>query len=312
MLTTPLDLDPQRIAAATDAIDPVFLDTPQYVDPMLAKALGRPVLVKIETANPLRSFKGRGADLLLHRMAAEGRDADHLVCASTGNFGQAIAYAASRRGKRATVFVPADINPTKRERMSRLGATVIPIDGDGDDAGDEARAFAERRPGLHFVEDGHEPSVAEGAGTIGVELLREPIDTIVVPVGDGALITGIGTWARVHTPSPRIIGVCATGASSMADSWRAGRPIPTPSADTIAEGIAVRDPIAASVARMLAVVDDMVLVDDADMIEASGLIERCLGIVPEPAGAAGLAALTVHDLPGERIATVLTGANPRA
>jgi threonine dehydratase len=310
MLTT-LDLDPNRIAAAVDVIDRVFLDTPQYTDPMLTEVLGRPVTMKVETTNPLRSFKGRGVDLLLHRMAAEGRDADHLVCASTGNFGQAVAYAARRRGKRATVFVPSEVSPTKHERMVRLGAEIVPVDGDGDDAGERARAFADGRTGPHFVEDGHEPAVSEGAGTIGLELLREPLDTIVVPVGDGALITGIGCWAKAHAPSTRIVGVCATGAPSMAESWRAGAPVPTERADTIAEGIAVRDPVPASVTRMLAVVDDMVLVDDADLVEAMELIARCLGIVPEPAGAAGLAAIAVHDLPGERIATILTGANPR-
>src|SRR5690606_13518691 len=135
------------------------------------------------------------------------------------------------------------------------------------------------------------------------ELLREPLDTIVVPVGDGALITGIGCWAKAHAPSTRIVGVCATGAPAMAESWRRGVPVPTERADTIAEGIAIRDPVPASVARMLAVVDDMVLVDDSELLEAAALITRCLGIVPEPAGAAGLAAIIRHDLSGERIAT---------
>jgi threonine dehydratase len=311
MLTT-LDLDPHRIAAATDVIDRVFLNSPQYVDPMLADVLGRPVLLKVETANPLRSFKGRGAELLLHRMESEGRSAERLVCASTGNFGQAIAYAARRRAIEVTVFVPSDVTPTKRDRMDRLGAEVIVVDGDGDDAGDAARAFAASRPDLVFVEDGHEPAVAEGAGTIGIELLRQPIDTIVVPVGDGALITGIGCWVKAHAPEVRIVGVCASGAPSMALSWRAEQPVATERADTIAEGIAVRDPVAASVARMRAVVDDMVLVDDADLIAAMELASRHVGIALEPAGAAGLAALKVHDLPGRHVATVLTGANPRA
>jgi threonine dehydratase len=310
-MPTTLDLDPRRIAAATDVIDGVFLNSPQYVDPMLSDALGRPVLLKVETANPLRSFKGRGAELLLHRMESEGRSAERLVCASTGNFGQALAYAARRRAIEVTVFVPSDVNPAKRDRMIRLGAEVIAGEGDGDDAGDAARAHAAERDGLLFVEDGHEPAVAEGAGTIGIELLRQPIDTIVVPVGDGALITGIGCWVKAHAPEVRIVGVCASGAPSMALSWQAEQPVATERADTIAEGIAVRDPVAASVARMRAVVDDMVLVDDADLTAAMELASRDVGINLEPAGAAGLAALTVHDLPGRRVATVLTGANPR-
>jgi threonine dehydratase len=309
--TTTLDLDPANIAAAVDVIDPVFLNSPQYVDPMLAQALGRSVLLKVETANPLRSFKGRGGELLLHRLESEGRSADRLVCASTGNFGQAIAYAGRRRGKHVTVFVPSDVNPTKRERMIRLGAEVVRTDGDGDDAGDAARAFAAERDDLLLIEDGHETAVAEGAGTIGIELLRDPVDTIVVPVGDGALITGIGCWVKAHAPDVRLVGVCAAGAPSMALSWRSGAPVPTESADTIAEGIAVRDPVPTSVPRMRAVVDDMVLVDDADLVAAMDLASSCVGIALEPSGAAGLAALALHDIPGHRVATVLTGANPR-
>lgn len=311
MLQTPIDLDPAEITAAAGVIDTVFLNSPQFVDPMLADILGRPVLTKVETSNPLRSFKGRGAEFLLHRLGAAGTSAPHLVCASTGNFGQAVTYAARRRGKRVTVFVPADVNPTKRLRMERLGARVVLPRGDGDCAGEEARSFAAGEHDALMIEDGREPAVAEGAGTIGIELLEHPIDTVVVPVGDGALITGIGCWVKAHAPSVRVVGVCASGAPCMVESWRTGKPIATDRADTIAEGIAVREPVPASVARLRAVVDDLVLVDDADLLDAVDLASRCLGIVLEPAGAAGLAALTVHDLPGSLPATVLTGANPR-
>ena len=308
---TTIPLDPEQIVRAAGVIDEVFLNTPQFVDPMLTEVLGRPVVVKVETANPLRSFKGRGAEFLLHRLGEAGTSAPHLVCASTGNFGQAVAYAARRRGKRVTVFVPADVNPTKRIRMERLGAQVILSHGDGDHADVEARSFVAGQDDAVLIEDGREPAIAEGAGTIGIELLKHPIDTVVVPVGDGALITGIGCWVKAHAPKVRIIGVCASGAPCMADSWRAGEPIATKLADTIAEGIAVRDPVRESVARMGAVVDEMVLVDDADVLDAVDLASDSLGIALEPSGAAGLAALTVHDLPGSLPATVLTGANPR-
>ncbi len=219
-------------------------------------------------------------------------------------------YAAVRRGKRVTVFVPADVNPSKRTRMERLGARVVLSQGDGDTAEAEARAFAAGQHDALLIEDGREPAIAEGAGTIGIELLKHPI-TVVIPVGDGALVTGIGCWVKAHAPDVRVIGVCASGAPCMVDSWRAGQPITTERADTIAEGIAVRDPIPESVARMEALVDDMVLVDDADLLDAIDLAFQHLGVALEPSGAAGLAALTVHNLPGSLPATVLTGANPR-
>lgn len=299
-----MDLDLSRIADAPNLIDPVFRNTPQFIDEQLFAALGRRVLVKIETLNPLRSFKGRGVDLL----AGEFEPGTRLVCESTGNFGQAVGYAAAKHGMSAEVFVPAGISPVKLTRMATLGASVHEI-GDGR-AEQAAREYAAAHDDSVFVEDGHHPRIAEGAGTIGVELLAAgKIDTVVLPVGDGALITGVARWIKEHSPHTRIVGVCAKGAASMADSWRAGRVLPTEHADTFAEGIAINSPIAESVNRMRLLVDDMVLVDDAEILAAMRTALENLGMLPEPAGAAGLAAIATHDLPGEVLATAVTGAN---
>lgn len=112
-------------------------------------------------------------------------------------------------------------------------------------------------------------------------------------------------------PATRIIGVCASGAPAMALSWRAGQAVSTDRSDTIAEGIEVRKPLPESVSRLVALVDDMVLVDDQDLLEAMELAAQTLGLLLEPSGAAGLAAIRVHVLPGERLVTVLTGSNLR-
>ncbi|MEY7971407.1 threonine/serine dehydratase [Saccharomonospora xinjiangensis] len=306
-----MDLDLSRIADASGLIDPVFLRTPQFVDEQLCAALGKRVLVKVETLNPLRSFKGRGVDLL----AREFEPGTRLVCESTGNFGQAVGYAAARHGLRADVFVPTGTNPVKLKRMASLGVTVHEI-GAGR-AEQAARDHAAADPGSVFIEDGSHPRISEGAGTIGVELLASgtidtvvlPIDTVVLPVGDGALITGVARWIKEHAPHTRIVGVCAKGAPSMADSWRAGRVLPTERADTFEEGIAIDSPIPESVHRMRLLVDDMVMVDDEDMLAAMRTALDTLGVLPEPAGAAGLAAIATHDLPGDVQATVITGAN---
>jgi threonine dehydratase len=303
-----IDLSLARIEEATAIIDPVFLNSPQYVDDQLAAALGRRVLVKVETANPLRSFKGRGADLLMSGLDPRRR----VVCFSTGNFGQAIAYAGRRRSIGVDVFVPANINPVKLARMQAFGANVTAVGADSAECEEAARDYAASAPDCVFVEDGREPAIAEGAGTIGVELLQAgPLDTVVLPVGDGALITGVGRWIKAHSPHTRIVGVCASGAPCMALSFRAGAPVSTDRSDTIAEGIEVRIPVPESVARLLGVVDDMVLVDDEDLLAAMQLSVETLGILLEPSGAAGLAAIRVHDLPGDRLATVLTGSNAR-
>jgi len=304
-----VDLSLARIEEAGRRIDPVFLHTPQYSDDQLNAAIGKTVVVKVETANPLRSFKGRGADFLIGRMEA----GPAVVCSSTGNFGQAIAYACRRRNIPAEIFVPEHANPVKVARMRRFGAIVTGVGADSADAEAAARAHAAAAPGRVYVDDGREPAIAEGAGTIGVELAAAgPFDAVVVPVGDGALITGIARWFKHAAPDTRIIGVCASGAPAMALSWRARRPVATERSDTIAEGIEVRMPVAESVARLVALVDDMVVVDDDDLVEAMRLAVQTVGVLLEPSGAAGLAALQVHDVPGTRVATVLTGSNVRA
>jgi threonine dehydratase len=299
----------ERIELAARTIDPVFLSSPQYVDEMLCAALGRRVVVKVETANPIRSFKGRGTSFLIGQLDP----GVHVVTASTGNFGQGAAYAGRSRGFPVTVCTPLGVNPSKLDRIRSLGATVIEAGGTGREAKQAARAYTAERPERVFIEDGRDPRIAEGAGSIAVELLREHRpDTIVVPVGDGALITGIAHWVKEFAPATRILGVCATGAPSVLNSFRSGRPTPTERADTIAEGIAVNDPIDVSVDRLRALVDDIVLVDDADLIDAMRLAMSTLGLALEPAGAAGLAAISRHNPPGSLLATVLTGSNIRA
>jgi threonine dehydratase len=303
-----MDVSPARIEEAARVVDPVFRDSPQFADVRLSAALGRDVVVKVETANPLGSFKGRGADFFL-RGADRART---LVCATAGNFGQAIAYAGRRHGVRSHVFLAADANPAKIERIRAFGADVTLVGAGEHAAKEEAVALAASSDGLEFVEDGALPAIAEGAGTIAVELLPAgPFDAIVVPVGDGALISGIACWVKEHAPATRVIGVCASGAPALERSFRAGRPVATPSVDTIADVLAVRVPVPESVARLVELVDEMVLVDDEDLLAAIALAADTLGLLLEPGGAAGLAALQRGLVPGERVAAVLTGAGPR-
>ncbi|MCC8247919.1 threonine ammonia-lyase [Saccharothrix luteola] len=299
-----MDIDLDNIARAAETIDPVFRGTPQYVDEQLGTALGRRVLIKVETVNPLRSFKGRGADF----MGATLPPGRPVVCASAGNFGQAVAYVGRNRGFPVEVFVSRAAVRDKVRRMKSLGASVIEVPGDFTAAKDAARDHAQR-VGAIFVEDGRDVAITEGAGSIAVELLRAcRFDTAVVPVGDGALITGMARWIKEHSPDTRVVGVCAEGAPALARAW-AGRPVADTPIDTIADGIAVRVPVPAAIPRLRALVDDMLLVPDDAIRDAMALAQRTLGLVLEPAGAVGLAAIAVADLPGETIATVLTGGN---
>jgi threonine dehydratase len=302
-----ISLDAIRDAASV--IDPVFLDSPQFESDPLGAVLGAHVVVKVETLNPIRSFKGRGAEYFVHGLPP---DAPRLVCASAGNFGQGMAWATRRRGRSLDVFASTAANPLKIERMRDLGAAVHLAGSDFDAAKDAARAFAEQIGGW-FVEDGREPPISEGAGTIGLELLfgGPPFDAVVIPLGNGALLGGIATWVRAESPETRIIAVCAAGAPSMERSWRAGRVITTDRADTIADGIGVRVPIPEAVSDLQGIVDDILLVHDADTVEAMRLLLSHVGVVVEPAGAVGVAAIHAHKerFAGQRIATVLCGGN---
>ena len=304
----PYRLSIERIAQAVDVIDPVFLNSPQFRAEPLEQQLGCHIVVKVETLNPIRSFKGRGAEYFTATL--NGRP--HLVCATAGNFGQGMAFAARKRGLRLTVFASLAANPLKVERMRALGAEVRLVGENFKAAHSAAKAFA-AETGAQLIEDGRIPAIAEGAGTIGLELLRwrEPFDAILVPVGDGALLGGVGRWVKAHQPTTQLIGICASGAPAMERSWRARQAQDLEQTQTIADGIAVQSPYPEAVADLVGLADDILLVEDHALIAAMQQAHRELGVVLEPSGAAGLAALnTFHDrFKGKLIATILTGGN---
>ncbi|MEV2268519.1 pyridoxal-phosphate dependent enzyme [Nonomuraea africana] len=196
--------------------------------------------------------------------------------------------------------------------MEAFGACVTLAGADGSAARAAAAAYAADHSDVVFIRDGLQPAVAEGAGTIGVELAAgQTFDAIVLPVGDGALISGVARWIKAYSPTTRIVGVNAAGAPSMLRSLEAGHAVAIDKIHTFAEGISVRTPIEESVQRARKLVDEMVLVTDEAIAAAMERVARTLGVLLEPAGAAGLAAIATGQVAGERLATVLTGANPR-
>jgi threonine dehydratase len=298
-----------RIREAADVIDPVFLNTPQFICEPLSEQLGFTAVLKVECINPIRSFKGRGTDYLLHRL---GRQATGFVCASAGNFGQGMAHAARKRGDRLTVFAATTANPLKVERMRALGATVVLEGADFDEAKEWAERFA-IESGAMYVEDGLLAPISEGAGTIALELgrLERPLDAVFIPLGNGALVNGMGSWIKRYSPATKVVAVCSSGAPAMELSWRAGHTISTPTMSTIADGIAVRVPVAQPLAEMRSTVDEVMLVTDEEIVGAMKMLFAATAIVVEPAGAAGLAAMTKRKdaLTGKQVATPLTGGN---
>lgn len=298
------------ITEALTVIDPVFLDTPQLESEPLSAALGCRLLLKVETINPIRSFKGRGADFFVTKVT-EGGEQRLMVCASTGNFGQAMAYSCRRHGRALVVYAEVNANPLKIGRIRDWGAEVRLAGNDFDAAKESARRFCDET-GAWLVEDGREPEISEGAGTIAVEVLyRAQPEVMLVPVGNGALINGVGRWLKASAPGTTLIGVSASGADAMQQSWRQGRVVVRRSVETIAEGIAVRVPVPEAVKDMERIIDDMLAVDDDRMLAAARLVLDTTGLLVEPAGAVGVAA--IMDDPGRfedrQVATILTGSN---
>ncbi len=299
----------EEIARAARGLDPVFAHSPLLERTTLDDDSGARVALKAETLNPIRSFKGRGA---VTWMREAGTGAPGVVCASAGNFGQGLAYAARTAGMPCHVFVGRTANPAKVDAMRRLGAHVEVGGEDYDAAIETARAFA-ADSGLRFVQDGRDPWIAAGAGTIALELTEAGVrpDVALVPVGNSALILGIAVWLRHLEPGVRVVGVCAEGAPAPALSWRKGEPVASERVATVADGIGIREPFPESVAGMLELVDDMVIVSEERLRAAVRRLAAATGLLVEAAGAAGVAALLADPgaFRGARVFTPLCGAN---
>jgi|SRR5690348_6814693 len=298
------------IREARSRIDPEFLNSRFAEHDVLSTAVGARLLCKIEAENAVRSFKGRGAQSFINALA---RCPAGVMTASAGNFGLALTYAAHKRNIATTVYAAETANPAKLDLMRSAGAIVEVFGQDLDEAKKEARDVA-GKGNIPFVEDGREPEISAGAGTMAMEITAWPqfINSILVPLGNGALLAGIGCWFRAYSPMTQIVGVCAEGAPSMALSWRSGRLQTTEAVNTIADGIAVRVPVPEALDDIRGVIDDVVLVSEDALKHAVELLRGSLALVCEPAGAAGVAALLSHSrLSKGLVCTPITGANIR-
>ena len=181
-----LNLD--RIRTAVSVIAPIFLNTPQYECDPLSDELGCQVVLKVETLNPVRSFKGRGTETVLTKVA--GLDGPRtVICASAGNLGQALAYGGNQRGILTTVVAAITANPLKVERIRSLGATIKLIGDDIEAARIVARELAEQQ-NAYLLEDSLDIDSCEGAATIGLELVKDPtgFDFVLIALGAGAIL----------------------------------------------------------------------------------------------------------------------------
>jgi threonine dehydratase len=295
------------ITDAIDEIDIAFRNTPQFECEPLNKILGCNVILKVETLNPVRSFKGRGSELLANRS-----DREALVCASAGNFGQAMAWSCRTREIDLTVYASVNANPFKVARMKDLGAKVVQHGADFDEAKIAAREFASRE-NIRFVEDSLDVETVIGAGTIGVELsnIYEFVDTVLVPLGNGALVNGIATGMAERSPDTKVVAVQSMNAPAMVESWQSKKIVVHDKIETIADGIGVRIPVSEAVEEMRRLVHHAMLVKEETLIRGMQLVRLHAGILIEPSAAVGLAAILENGelFAGKTVALVLTGSN---
>jgi threonine dehydratase len=245
-------------------------------------------------------------------MLSPGELARGVVCASTGNHGQGVAFAARATGARATVFVPRNNNPQKNAAMRALGATVVERGRDYDDALAEAER-ASGETGMTFIHSTNDCNVIAGAGTLMLEIVEqaERLDAVAIAIGGGSQAVGAMTVLRAVRPEVKVYGVQASGANAAYQSWKAQTPVTTDNASTFAEGIATRSVYEMTWPALRDGLAGFVAVTDDEIAAAIRSLLRHTQNLSEGAGAAGLAGVIAlrDQLAHKTVAVILSGSN---
>jgi threonine dehydratase len=308
-LAEPVLVSHARMIAARDVIRDRLHYTPTMTSAYLSDRIGAPLHLKLELFQKTGSFKPRG---VLNRLAnmTEAERQRGLITLSAGNHAQAVAWAAREYGVRATVVMPTRATQAKVDATRGYGGDVIQTDADL-----LATALElQRARDLTLVHPFDCPFVIAGQGTLGLELLEQvpDVETVVLGVGGGGLIAGVAAAVKAAKPNARIIGVEPEGAPGMTESLRRGEAVRLERVDTVADGLAAPFAGRLNYYHVRALVDEMVLVTDDEILSAIPvLMERCK-IVPEPAAAAAVAALLcgkVRPARGSTTVAIVSGGN---
>jgi threonine dehydratase len=303
-------VDLAAIEAAARRLEGQVLDTPCVESRTLSQITGAHVFLKFENLQFTASFKERGALNKLATLVESGVPLKGVIAASAGNHAQGVAHHAQRLGLRAVIVMPRQTPGVKIERTLGFGAEVV-LHGD---SFDEARLHALQladAQGLSFVHPFDDAHVIAGQGTIGLEMLRArpDLETLVIAVGGGGLISGIATAARALKPGIGIVGVQTSRFPAMVNAVKGTSH--AQGLSTIAEGIAVGQPGLITRRIVGELVDDLMLVDEGDIEQAIVMLLEIEKTLVEGAGAAGLAALLKEPgrFAGQRVGLVLCGGN---
>ena len=294
--------------------------------PMFSRMTGSDVYLKAEYRQKTGSFKIRGAYYKVRSLSGEERR-NGVVAASAGNHAQGVAYAASAEGIPCTIVMPQSASPAKVAATRGYGADVILHGASYEESWARALEIS-GRTGATIIHAFDDPHVIAAQGVVGLEILEDlpDVDEVYVPIGGGGLAAGVLIAIKARRPEVRVVGVQSSSFPSMKRSLEAGRPLPIgdPAARgaaggaaggampsrTVADGISVKAPGELTFSIIRDMIDDIVLVDDSDIIEAMFLLMERMKAVVEPAGAVGLAhLLAARPSPGKKVAVVLAGGN---
>ena len=289
----------------------VLRPTPLFCWPGLSDMLSCSFYFKHENHQPVGAFKIRGGVNLVDTLSAEEKAAG-IVGVSTGNHGQSLAFAARRKNVPCTIVVPAKNNADKVHAIQLLDARILEHGQDFD----AAREYAEQMVagnGARYVHSANEPKLIAGVGTMACEVfeaLPDP-DVILVPIGLGSGVCGTCIVAKHRRPATEVIGVQATGAAAVAESWRTGRMVCHERIETFAEGMATRIPAKMTMEIMQALMDDVLLVSDDELRHGIYSILKHTHNLAEGAGAATFAAALKHRdrFQGKKVVGILSGGN---
>ncbi|WP_406694674.1 threonine/serine dehydratase [Singulisphaera sp. Ch08] len=299
------------VLRAKASIAPYLRPTPTLERPSLDAALGCRAYLKCENLNPTGAFKVRGGINLLSSLDDEQK-ARGVLAASTGNHAQSVAYAARLFGIRAMIYMPEEANPMKVAATRAFGAEVVLHGRDFDEARRAAEARA-RQEGMRYVHSADEPLLIAGVGTYTLELFEvaPDLDVLFVPVGGGSGVLGAAVVARAVNPKTKVIGVQAEGAPAVYLSWKAGHRVSTDEVSTFAEGLATREPFDLPLQLLPKLVDEIMLVSDAELEAAIRLLLETTSQVAEGAGAAAVAGAYQRrdELEGKSVGLILSGGN---
>ena len=307
-----MSLRPPTIADIREAarrIDGAVVRTPMLVSRTLSEFIGAEVWLKFENLQFTAAYKERGALNKLLQLTDDERRRG-VIAASAGNHAQAVAFHGKRLGIPVTIVMPAPTPTIKVMQTEGHGARVLLHGAMFDDAYKRAREM-EAAEGLVFVHPFDDPDIIAGAGTLGIEMLEEApeLETLVIPIGGGGLMSGVATAARAIKPDIELIGVEAELYPSMKCAIE-GSTLPL-GGDTLAEGIAVKEPGQLTSRILKELVDEVVLVPERDIERAVAMLVGIEKSVVEGAGAAGLAAMLSDPkrFAGKKVGTILCGGN---